>query len=121
MDYAWTVYVRDVFVILAAAAVILVSLYLGMVGWQVYKIAAALGVELEPVVDALQSSASTMENTAGFLSGRFTSPAHAAANSALGLLGLYQLYRQARRQQDESGAGAVVPPAPVAGPQDTRG
>jgi hypothetical protein len=116
MDYAWTVYIRDVFVILAAVALVLVCLYLSLVGWQIYKIAAGLGVELEPIVTSLQSSASTVENTTNFLSGRFTSPTQAATNSALGLFGLYQLYREARRQQKEPVASIRgLPPATPAG------
>jgi hypothetical protein len=123
MDYAWTVYVRDVFIILAAAALILVSLYLGLIGWQIYKLATELGTEVEPIVASLQSSASTVENTTSFLSGRFTTPAHAATNSLVGLMGLYQLYRQARQQPGAVAAGSAVPPpvSAAAGSEDTKG
>lgn len=108
MDYAWTVYVRDVFVILAAAALILVCGYLGLVAWQVYRLARELGTEIQPILASAQRSAETVENTAGFLASRYTTPAAAASNTALGLFGLYQLYRRTRADQ---AAQVAAPPA----------
>ncbi len=118
MDYGWTVYVRDVFVILAAAALILVCGYIGLVAWQIYRLARDLGVELEPIVASAQRSAETVESTAGFLSGRYTTPATAASNTALGLYGMYQLFRRARADQ---AAQATATQAATGSPPDGDG
>lgn len=108
-DYTWTAYLRDIFVILAAAGLILACGYAALVAWQVYRFAKDLSVQLEPILISAQQSAQTVENTAGFLSNRFTTPANAATNTALGMFGLFQLYRQAR-QSAPGPAGPVVSP-----------
>jgi hypothetical protein len=118
LDYTWTAYLRDIFVILAAAGLILACGYAALVAWQVYRMAQALSVELEPILSSAQQSAQTVENTAGFLANRFTTPANAATNTALGMFGLFQLYRQARQAAPgpapaTSGPPAQVPAAPA--------
>jgi hypothetical protein len=117
MDYTWTAYVRDIFIILAAGTLVLASLYVGLVAWQVYRMAESLGTELRPILDSVENSARTVESTTDFLAGRFSSPANAAANSALGMLGLYHLYRQARATPP------ATPPGELAGglPQGPTG
>jgi hypothetical protein len=117
-EYTWTAYLRDIFVILAAAGLILACGYAALVAWQVYKFARALSVELEPILISAQQSAQTVENTAGFMANRFTTPANTATNTALGMFGLFQLYRQARQSPPSpalpSDATEPAPPAVVA-------
>jgi len=124
MDASWTGYVRDVFIILAAAAVLLVSAYLALVGWHLYRLASEVGVDLKPILTSAQRSAKTVETTTAFLAERSTTPLTAASSSALGLFGLLQLYRQFRLDQraaqlaatGDTAAPVEPPPAtPTAG------
>jgi hypothetical protein len=115
MDATWTVYVRDIFIILAAAALILACTYLALVGWQIYRMAQSLSVELEPILSSVQQSAKTVENTTGFVSGRMTSPVMGATNTAAGLFGLFQLYRRAKDDQRATEAATATPVSPAAG------
>jgi hypothetical protein len=115
MDFTWTAYLRDIFIILAAAALILVCLYFAFVTWQVHKMARALSVDLAPVIESAQHSARTVESTAGFVANRFTTPANAATSTALGMYGLWQLYRHGQAAPPEPIASPTAAPSPTSG------
>ena len=66
----WYVVLRDITVILAAASMVLASLFLGLVGWQLWRLARDLRDEAHPVVGSVQEIAVAVRDTATFVKGR---------------------------------------------------
>jgi len=69
----WYVVLRDITVILAAASMVLASLFLGVVGWQLWRLGRELRDEAHPLVGSVQEIADTVRDTATFVKGRVTS------------------------------------------------
>jgi hypothetical protein len=104
MEGAWHVVLRDILVILAAAAVTLTSLLGAVLGWRLYRLARELQADLQPIIEAAQETADTVRGTAGFVSDRMVAPATTAAASAAGLYSMFRLlgefYAHSKRPGD---------------------
>jgi hypothetical protein len=94
------VVLRDILIILAAGALILMALGMALVGWQVYRIARDLRDELQPIIDSVQDTADTVRDTAGFVGERVVAPTTGAVSAAAGAYGLLQLLQQFYRSQE---------------------
>lgn len=70
MDTAWYVVLRDLMVMLAAAAVVATSVFLALVGWQLYRLGKDVYVEIQPLLASMQDTADTVRHTAGFVNER---------------------------------------------------
>lgn len=107
MEGAWYVVLRDILLILAAAAVILAAGFGGLVAWQLYRLGREVHSELQPLLASLQDTADTVRNTAGFVSERMVSPAEGAVGMAASAFGVFQLvqelYKNRRRPQGGGG------------------
>ncbi len=66
----WYVVLRDITVILAAASLVLSSIFLSIVGWQLWRLGKELRDEAHPIVGAVQELTTTVGDTATFLKDR---------------------------------------------------
>jgi hypothetical protein len=89
----WSV-AREIAVILAATALILVSIMTGLVLWQLIRLAREVRDQVKPILDSLQQTAETVRDTAGFVGGRVVSPAVTVVGAAAGARSVMQLLRQ---------------------------
>ena len=93
MESTWE-WIRDFLIILAAAGVIVVSLFTALVSWQVYRLARELRDQLQPILESLQDTAETVRDTAEFMGGRVVSPAVSVFGAAAGARGVLGLLRE---------------------------
>lgn len=104
MEGAWYVVLRDIMVILAATALVVLSLFAALVLWQLYRLGRELYTQVQPVVESMNETAETVKGTAGFMSDRLASPATSVASVSAGTYGLFGYLRALRR-----GQGPVAP------------
>lgn len=89
MDGSWHVVLRDILVILAAASVVTVSVFTGLVLWQVYRIALEMREEAQPLIESVESTAKTIQGTADFVSDRTVPPAVSAVGFGAAAFSVY--------------------------------
>lgn len=82
---AWHVVLRDITIILAAAALILVTIFLAMVAWQLYKLAKEVHADSSPLLDAVTATALTIRDTVDYVNARVVLPAADTAGEAVEL------------------------------------
>jgi Zn-dependent membrane protease YugP len=100
VDSSWHVYLRDILVIAAAAALIGVSVMAALVVWQLYRLAVEFRDEVKPILESVQETADTVRETAEFMGGRVVSPAVSAMGAAAGARTFVQLLRQFYKNAD---------------------
>jgi len=104
MDGSWHVVLRDILVILAAAAVITMSAVTVLVGWQLWRLGKELKAELQPILDSVQHTADTVQDTASFMGQRAIPPTANAVGLTTGAVRLYrslETFYQGMRRDDE--------------------
>ncbi len=104
MDGAWHVFLRDILIIVSAAALLVTLIMTMLVSWQVLRLARELRDEVQPILASVKDTADTVRHTADFVGGKVVSPAATAVGSAAGARGLivimrelYQVYERVRR------------------------
>jgi hypothetical protein len=91
MDGAWYVALRDILIIVAAAALLVTLAFLSIVGWQLYKLALEFREEVAPIVVALQDTAETVRGTSDFVGNRLVIPTADTAAGMANSTGLLKL------------------------------
>jgi hypothetical protein len=97
VEGAWYVILRDIMIILAAAALVLMSLFAVVVLWQLYRLGKELSAEVQPVIESMQETTETVKGTAGFMSDRMSSPASSVVSVSASSYGLVGYLRSLRR------------------------
>jgi hypothetical protein len=136
MHDPWFVILRDFTVILAAAAVIVVSAFTAMVVWRLYKLALQVRAEMEPIMESMGRTAETVETSGAFMSGqklrgpaltgglplerRMPSPV-AAFGLAAGAFQLFNMARELQRGASGAAPGGAAQSLPGAGPVTAEG
>jgi hypothetical protein len=101
MDGAWYVVLRDIMVILAAAAVVTTSVFTLLVAWQIYRLLQEVRDESRPIIQTVRDTAATVQDAAAFMRHRTVPPVAAVTGLGVGaarLVGqLAQFYRGLHR------------------------
>jgi hypothetical protein len=108
MHDAWYVILRDIMVILAAASVIVMSVFVALVAWRLYVIGRELQVELQPVIETMNQTANTVRDSSSFVAGHTVPPPVGAIGVAAGVYQLYVLVRQFSASMKEGNAALAV-------------
>lgn len=121
----FTVILRDIMVILATSALVVMSLFGALVLWQLYRLGRELHAEMQPILASAQETAETVRGTAQFVSHRMTSRVSAAVSLGYTAHSFYQLVQQFYHGLRDGGTDArptaavptsPQPAAPVPGP-----
>ena len=119
----FTVILRDIMVILAASALVAMSVFGVLVLWQLYRLGRELHSEMQPILASVQDTAETVHGAARFISGRMSERVSAVVSLGYTAHAFYQLVQQfyrglGRGARPAAPARAVsVPPvsAPMSG------
>jgi hypothetical protein len=83
-------------VILAAATVIVVSAFVALVAWRLYRMGRELQHDVEPVVESMRVTADTVRDTTSFVGSGAVSPAVSVIGLGGGARHMARLVNQAR-------------------------
>ncbi len=90
----FTIILRDIMVILAAAALILMSAFGALVFWQLYRLGRELQAEMQPILASVQDTTDTVRGTAEFVSQRMSSRFSGLVALGYSAKSFYQLIQQ---------------------------
>lgn len=100
---------RDVMVILAALALLLMSAFASYAVFQLYRLGRELHAELQPILRSVQGTSDSLRGLSSFVSQQLVSPASSAISLGITSRGLIRsagrLYSRLR-QSDTSPGGA---------------
>jgi len=82
MSSPWHAVLRDIMIILATSSIVLASLFLALVGWQLWRLAREVYGESEPVVDAVKRLIASVSDTVEYVNRRVVKPAADVAGDA---------------------------------------
>lgn len=86
METSFSVILRDITIILAATALIAMSLFGVLVAWQLYRLGREMHAEVQPILESVQGTSETLRGTAEFVGQRVT-------GRVSSLVGLYYAFR----------------------------
>lgn len=93
----WHVVLRDVMVFLAAMALFVSSVFMTLVGWQLWRLARELYGDSEPIVASIRRLVDSLGDTVGYVSERMIAPSADAVGGIRSARGLSPMRRQLER------------------------
>jgi hypothetical protein len=98
---------RDVMVILAALALLLMSAFASYAVWQLYRLGREVHAELQPILQSVQGTSESLRGVTSFVSQQLVSPASSAISLGFTARGLIRsasrVYAQLRQGDKRPG------------------
>lgn len=103
---AWHVVLRDIMIMLAAASVIVSSVFVALIAWRLYRLSREMQHDFEPIVASMQETADTMRDTSEFVGSGAVSPAVSVIGVASGIQHVVRAVQRFTRQSHSSNGGS---------------
>jgi len=87
---ALTETLRDIMLILSTLALLVLTGFMGYVGWQLYRLGRELHAEIKPILASLQGTSDSVRAVTAFVNQQMVGPARGALSLGISARGLLQ-------------------------------